>query len=84
MDLFEGLFSGDSGEFQGRGGEGAVIDDEIDLTLVFYGLDYDFGFIFDYLRNKDSGNHFSKRKGLMSQEQTPLSELRVEKGEIRT
>ena len=51
------------GEIQGRGGEGAVIDDKIDLNLVFYGLDYDFGFIFDHLRNKHSGNHFFMRGG---------------------
>ena len=49
---------------QGGVAAGAVVDDEIDLDLVLYGLVHDFGRVLDHLRIQHAGDHFVEREGL--------------------
>jgi hypothetical protein len=48
----------------------AVVDDEVDLDFVFYGLVYDSCSVFVHFRIRYAGDHFVEREGFMSQEQT--------------
>ena len=43
---------------------GAVVDDEVYLDLVLFGLIYDFGRVLDHLRIKHSRDHFVEWEGL--------------------
>jgi hypothetical protein len=51
---------------------GAVVDDQIDLDLVFLGFVYDLGRVLDHLRIQHAGDHFVEGRGSMSQEQICL------------
>jgi hypothetical protein len=48
---------------QGGVAAGAVVDDEVDLDLVLYGLVYDFRCIFEQFRIQHAAEHFVKREG---------------------
>jgi hypothetical protein len=52
---------------QGGVAAGLVVDDEIDLDLLLYGLVHDFCLVFDHLRIQYAADHFVKREGFMSQ-----------------
>ena len=52
-------FLGDQG-----GAAGVVVDDEIHLGLVLYGLVHDFCRVLDHLRIQHAADHFVKGKGL--------------------
>ena len=54
---------------QGGVAAGSVVDDEIDLDLILYGLVHDFGRVLDHLRIQHAGDYFVEQEGLMSQEQ---------------
>ena len=49
---------------QGGVAAGAVVDDEIDLEPVLYGLVHDVCRVFDHLRIQHAADHFVKREGL--------------------
>ena len=49
---------------QGGVSAGAVVDDQVDLDLVLYGLVYDFRRIFDHLRIQHARDHFVEGKAL--------------------
>ena len=49
---------------QGGVAAGAVVDDEVDLDLVLYGLVYDFGRVLDHLRIQHPRDHFVEWEGL--------------------
>ena len=49
---------------QGGVAAGAVVDDEIDLDLVLYGLVYDLCRVLDHLRIQHAGDHLVEREGL--------------------
>jgi hypothetical protein len=55
---------------QGGVTTGSVVDDEKDLDFAFYGFVHDFGRVIDHLRIQHAADHFVKREGSMSQEQT--------------
>ena len=57
MEPFGDLF-GD----QGGVASGAVIDDQVDLDLVFWGLVYNLGRVLDHLRIQHARNHFVERE----------------------
>ena len=49
---------------QGGVAAGAVVDNEVHLDLVFYGLVHDLNGILDHLRIQHAADHFVEREGL--------------------
>ena len=51
---------------QGGVAAGAVVDDEVDLDLVLYGLVHDFCRVLDHLRIQHAGDHFVRWESVRS------------------